>query len=216
MQTIDFLQLKDKVAQALKTGRHPFEELEAYQHPVKPDQAFIDKWAKPFYMKVLNLEEPKLQQLERLVPEITDEVILTCLGDYNWRTRRMGAYFAAIKNKTDFIDIIGTHLIKRELCCVGATYALVLAAFNNERGNQYLEIHLDYYLNRTDRDFDQGPVLTAIKYLDEVNGTSVFEKYREKWEQFLADKENLKAEVSIDFFKERIETIKRLRAGWIT
>jgi hypothetical protein len=41
--------------------------------------------------------------------EITIDVCLSLLGDFNWRTRLVGAYFAAIKGYHKLIDIIGNH-----------------------------------------------------------------------------------------------------------
>lgn len=212
MKTIDFQQLKEKVNKALANKSHPFEELEAYNHPEKPDQAFIDKWINPFYMEVNNLKESEIQKLEKLVPEINDDVILRCLGDYNWRTRKMGAYFAAIKNKIEFIDIIGVHLLKSELTYAGNTYALALSAFNNERGNQYLTIYLDYYLKRTDLYFDQSAVITALKYLDEVNCTTHFENYIEAWKEFVSSASNRMDEIPNNYIKPGIRVIESLRA----
>lgn len=210
MQTINFQQLKEKVTEALKTNSHPFEELETYKHPEKPDQAFIDKWVKPFYMKRTNFDKEDTQLLEKLMPEMDNEVILRCLGDYNWRTRSVGAYFAAIKNKQEFTNIIGTQLLKRELVFSSFSYTLALIAFNNEQGNLYLDTFLDYYLHRADRDFDQDVVMMAIKYLDEINVTSVFEKHLDNWNKFLVSAP-VQPRISTDVFKERIETIKQLR-----
>lgn len=35
------------------------------------------------------------------------KVVLKLLGDFNWRTRQTGAYFAAIQGYSEIIDIIG-------------------------------------------------------------------------------------------------------------
>lgn len=113
--------------------------------------------------------------------EITEEVILKLLGDFNWRTRLVGAYFSAIKNYQSQIDIIGVHFLKSEVCCVGHIYALILAFYNSEKAIQLLEKYLDYYLEKPELYFDQESALEAIIYLDKINNTNLFQRFEKKW-----------------------------------
>ena len=76
--------------------------------------------------------------------KITKEVVVKLLGDFNWRTRQTGAFFAAIKHFTDLTDIIGTHFLKSEVCYAGQVYAYTFASFNTETCIEYLDNCLLY------------------------------------------------------------------------
>lgn len=116
--------------------------------------------------------------------EITEEITLKLLGDFNWRTRLVGGYFSTVKNFQNQIDVIGTHFLKSEVCCVGHIYALIFAFYNNEKTNSYLHSYLKYYLTKPELYFDQEVVLEAVVYLDEINGTNIFFEYKKMWEDF--------------------------------
>jgi hypothetical protein len=102
------------------------------------------------------------------------------LGDFDWRTRSTGSYFAGIKNAVQFQEIIGIHLLKSEVCYAGSEYAITLALFNTERSVYYLNLYLEYYLTKSELYFDQGSAITALKYLDEINNTNHREKHLKK------------------------------------
>jgi hypothetical protein len=195
----------------MKVGKNPFAELIPYESETILGKPFIDKWVVPYYMELSRHDEEWFKQMEKIVPEITEEVILNNLGNSNWRNRAVGAYFVALKNRQEFIDIIGIHLIKSELTYAGRTYALVLASFNNDRGNEYLDIYLDYYLKQHNLYYDQAAVIAAIKYLDEVNGTNILNRHLAHWKEFVKDKQNWKEEINIDYFKQSIAVIGRIR-----
>ena len=116
------------------TIRHKgFNELPVYKYEVEIDQVFIEKWVKPFYFNLNRNTEEWIFKMIDLKPEITDEVILINLGDFNWRTRSTGAYFAALKGEKKFTEIIGNHLLKSEVCFAGSQYAVTLASFNTKQ-----------------------------------------------------------------------------------
>ena len=179
----------DKLNEAIRlhsagaTVRHksPFKELESYKNQIEIDQPFREKWVIPFYFDLQRNDEEWINKIVGIYHEISDEIILKNLGDFDWRTRSTGAFFAAVKDKKEFIEIIGTHLIKSEVCYAGGTYAKVLAYFNDEKGNEYLERYLEYYLKQKNLYFDQGDVFQAVKYLDEINGTNNLGKYVNDW-----------------------------------
>lgn len=215
-----------------------FNELATYENKVEIDQKFRDKWVVPFYFNLNKNDEEWINQIVRVKDEISDEIILKNLGDFNWRSRYTGAFFAAIKNKQEFTEIIGNHLVKSEVCFAGRQYAVTLVSFNSTQSVEYLNKYLDYYLLQLDLQFDQIPVARAIKYLDEVNKTEHFQKHKhnlqtyqkyqiqktkEAIKKFIKDgangmanafeghKEFWKQELDIEPIKKSIETINQIR-----
>jgi hypothetical protein len=47
--------------------------------------------------------------IKEVKSEITTDIYLSLWGDFHWRTRLVGSYFASIKGYREHIDIIGTH-----------------------------------------------------------------------------------------------------------
>jgi len=180
-----------------------FEDLKSYVNEVDITQEFRKEWVIPFYMKLGNQSAEWVQKMIQLKPQITKDVILQNLGDFNWRTRSTGSYFACIKQFTHLEDIIGTHLLKSEVCYAGARYAYTLATFNTKKSVDYLSRYLDFYLERPDLYFDQEIVIIALKYLDEVNSTSYIDKHLGSWEDF----QRLRNEQAIDNLKRLKQTI---------
>ena len=224
------------------TVRHKgrFHELPSYSNKENITLDFINKWTNPFYMKLHKTDEEWVNFIISVKPEITDEVILTNLGDFNWRTRQTGAYFAAIKDRKEFTEIIGTHLVKSEVCFAGRVYARVLASFNTEEAISYLEKYLDYYLLRKELEFDQTIVMETLAYLDKVNGTNRIARHLDNWRYFLHDRieaeqkrlEKLKSEngdpamikhlekyqrwsemIKTDWIEEQIQTIEKIKSA---
>lgn len=161
------------------TVRHmsPFDHFTSFRHGLDLSQAFIDEWVIPYYMKLRRTDADWVQTLALAKNRITDDIIEKNLGDFNWRTRQTGAFFAAITNQRTFIDIVGTHLLKSEVCYAGAIYCVVLASFNEPACVDYLNQYLDYYLAHPECFFDQTQAMEAIRYLDGINGTRHFERH---------------------------------------
>ena len=63
---------------------------------------------------------------------------------------------------------------------------MTLAIFNTKQVIDTFNQYLQYYLNRPQLHFDQGTVITALKYLDEVNGTDHHTKHLQNWINFLS------------------------------
>lgn len=179
-------------AGAIITHRGRFDHLATYSHETKVTTPFIDTWVIPFYMKLHDTDQEWIDTIVELYPEMNDEVILTNLGDFNWRTRSTGSFFAAIKNKHEFTKIIGNHLLKSEVCYAGAEYAVTLSFFNTKKSISYLNQYLDYYLLHPELYFDQREVLAALKYFDSVNGSDFLSKHLANWESMLASRKELK------------------------
>lgn len=178
----------------------PFDHLESYENANEITQSFSDEWVVPFYFELYNSSDDWIIKMAGLIEKITDEIILKNLGDFNWRTRSTGAYFCTITGKSKFIDIIGTHLLKSEVCYAGSHYALALCSFNNKKSRYYLNTYLNYYLNQVDLEFDQSFIISVIKYLDELNDTNDLEKHKNAWHIF--------KKFRIDRMKKLIEDVK--------
>ena len=54
-----------------------------------------------------------IDELGKIKNEFTKDVVKKLLGDFNWRTRQTGAYFAAINEFKEFEDTIETLLLKK-------------------------------------------------------------------------------------------------------
>jgi hypothetical protein len=201
--------LKLHVAGATVRHASPFESIAVYKNNFDLDQEFINKFVNPFYMNIPATDQDKklIDDLGKIKNEFTRDVVKKLLGDFNWRTRQTGAYFAAINEFKEFEDTIGTLLLKSEVTYAGTMYALVLANFNSKRGRDYLTTYLDYYLAKLDLFFDQKQVLTAVKYLDEINGTSDFKDYADRWDAFLTNKPHWKRDINTDSLRRDISGI---------
>ncbi|MFP5439223.1 MAG: DUF6000 family protein [Bacteroidia bacterium] len=210
----------DKIKKAIllhtsgATVRHhtPFEMLESFKNDVELSKEFIEKWVIPFYMDIGQVSETWVNKLLSVKDEITTDITKKNLGDFDWRTRQTGAFFAAIKNQTEFLDIIGIHLLKSEVTYAGKVYCEVLASFNLPESVDYLNQYLDYYLKRPELYFDQREAMEAILYLDRKNGTNHFGMHANNWKNFIKDKPYWPEEINTDSLEKQlhlIETVKQ-------
>lgn len=182
-------------------GRHitPFSDLPSHRNDTDLTVDFTKKWAVPFYMDIGKYGNKEcIEAIKNIKNEITPEVCLLLLGDFNWRTRGVGAYFAAVKGYTDLIDIIGIHLLKSELCCVDHIYTLVLTFFNTPKSIDYLNRFLSYYLTAPNLYCNPKDVIKAVLYLDKVNGTSNAGTLLANWD------------LSTEYFDEQIPVLTDL------
>lgn len=189
----------------------PFDSLQYPRNNFELTSDFLKKWALPYYMQIGSRDnEDWITGIKKIKTDITKEVLLSLLGDFNWRTRLVGTYFAAVKNYSDLIDIIGTLLLKSEVCCVGHIYSLVLAFFNTDKCVQYLNDYLDYYLTKPNLYFDQVYVMGAVVYLDKVNGTSNGDKHLENWNALKKTWTNIQEERTAEYFEAQMLRLKEL------
>jgi hypothetical protein len=166
------------------TVRHstPFDSLPDYRNTEELSVDFIKKWVAPFYMELgSSLDTNWVNEVKEIKREITPETVARLLGDFNWRTRLVGTYFAAVKGYGNFIEIIGTLLLKSELCCVGHMYVLALIFLDPEKSIAYFESYLDYYLRKPELYFDQEKVMEGLYFLDQQHQTHYLDKYRNHW-----------------------------------
>ncbi|HBV16089.1 DUF6000 family protein [Chryseobacterium carnipullorum] len=171
--------------------RSDFDHLKSHKNDFELSKEFIDQWVLPFYMEMRHTSGSWIEDMKLLKDKITEEVTLALLGDFNWRTRTVGAYLSAIKNYENQIDIIGVHLLKSEVCYAGDLYALVFAFYNNQKTIDYLNQYLDYYLQKPQLYFDQERVMETLVYLDGINGTNNYSKHLTQWEKMLQDRHEI-------------------------
>lgn len=193
------------------TVRHysPFSKLVSYTNQQELTKEFIDTWCNP-YMDVPAESDDQILKFAIAKPDITDDTVLELLGDFDWRTRQVGAYFAAITEKRHLIEIIGVHLLKSEVCYVGRIYCLALAYFNTQPCVEYLNTYLDYYLQKKDLWFDQRAAMEAVRYLDEVNHTHHYDRYYPQWLTFISNKPYWEKDIKIDNLEKDLEAIKKI------
>ncbi|MBO9199525.1 MULTISPECIES: DUF6000 family protein [Niastella] len=196
------------VAGATVRHRNPFENLEVPRNEEDLSDEYIEKWVVPFYMTHLaNADETTIKAFSEAAKEINIDIVKALLGDFNWRTRISGAFFAAINNYHELEDIIGKHLLKSEVCYAGSGYCLALATFATDKAKDYLITYLDYYLDRKDLWFDQSTTYCALEYLDK-NATA---RLTTKLNSFIIDKTNWDLEKYRSSFIDCMTTLDKIR-----
>lgn len=195
------------------TIRHKstFENLISFKNEEELTPEFIKEWAVPFYM---NLEETNQEWFELLLDakkKITKEDVIKLLGDFNWRTRQTGAFFAIINDYLDLIDIIGIHFLKSEVCYAGRIYAYMFASLNNKKSTEYLDDYLGYYLSKSELWFDQSEAMEALTYIDKINNSNLIDKHKTNWLKFIKNKPNWKAEINTENLENYIEFINKVK-----
>ncbi len=211
MDENEFEAIKRHVAGAIVQHKSPFDNLKSYKNEFELSQEFINEWVAPYYLNIGETNSEWLTKLKSIKLKITDEVIRKGLGDFNWRTRQTGAFFAAITNRVEFVDTIGVHLLKSEVTYAGSVYCKVLASFNTKSCVNYLDVYLEYYLKKPDLWFDQRQAMEAIMYLDKKNGTNLLSHYIPIWNEFIKNKPYWKQEIKIDKFEKELELIEVLQ-----
>lgn len=208
-------QIRLHSAGATVRHKYSFANLSSFQNNFELTEEFLKTWAAPFYMKIGSDNDEWIESLAKVKNKITKEITLSLLGNFNWRTRQTGAFFAAIKNYTDLIDIIGVHFLKSEVCFAGRIYAFVLASFNTPQCVEYLNLYLDYYLTKPDLWFDQKQAMEAVAYLDKINRTNYSALHLTNWIKFIENKLNWNKEINTDWIEKQINLIEivKSRAG---
>ena len=204
----DELQRQLELHSAGATVRHAglYSSLEVPSNMESPSNVFIQKWIVPFYMWGIKNPEKFIEHYSPIRHEVDLKLISKLLVWFNWRPRIVGGYFAAIEGITDATEHIGRLLLRSDVCYAADSYALALASFNTSHATDFLKKYLDYYLTRKDLWFDQHCVMSAIGYLDRINGTNDLEGYMSQWRDFIADKPNHSIEV--DWFEKQINSVR--------
>lgn len=171
---------------------------------------FFIKWVAPFYMTNPG-EDVFREHYSKLHAEISADITQQMLTEFNWRSRIVGGYFAAIKEYRNFEAQIGNLLLRSDVCYAASGYCIALAAFNSEISLQYLKRYLDYYLKQKEFWFDQSDCMAAVAFLDKKNGTTVMQDYVPSWQDFVKNKPNWSLESSIQRFAASMAAIETLR-----
>lgn len=195
------------------TVRHQsrFSELPSFNNKEALTQEFKDSWTDPFYMEIGRTDNDWINTLISVKKDITTDIIEKSLGDFNWRTRQTGAFFSAITDQPQFLDIIGTHLLKSEVCYAGGIYCQVLASFNVPKCADYLNQYLDYYLTQPNLWFDQQPAMAAILYLEKLNSTNHFDRHINNWLEFIKNKPYWDKEIKTDYLEKQLQVIQTVK-----
>ncbi|GAB4024475.1 DUF6000 family protein [Spirosoma gilvum] len=200
------------VSGATVRHRNPFENIEVPRNDAELTEEFVKKWVIPFYRTNLsNVDETLIKNFADTAKEINVKIVEQLLGDFNWRTRITGSFFAAINNYKGLEDIIGKHLLKSEVCYAGSGYCLALATFGSNNSKDYLTTYLDYYLERNDLWFDQAEAFCALQYID----ISRAENLMSKWNSFVAGKNNWSLEKFQERFNHSMSTINKINLAKI-
>jgi hypothetical protein len=195
------------------TVRHagPYSDLDAPSSTDFSDVDFFTVWVKPFYMTDLVRDQRKFRRAYASTSEAVNSSIITqLLTLFNWRTRLVGAYFAAIHTETDHCDHIGRLLLRSDVCYAGNGYALALAQFNTKNSIDYLRKYLDHYLHQHDLWFDQAVVMAALAYLDRLNATENMPSYLDQWKRFVENKPEWNLDRSVTRFDEQIQSLQSM------
>ena len=201
------------VSGATVRHRNPFEKLESYTSEREIDEDFIKKWVLPFYMVGLNSSDQFILDFKSIKSDLNIEITRQLFGDFNWRTRIVGAFFSAIENYIELEDIIGVHLLKSEVCYAGGGYCLALASFNTKNGIEYLKKYLNYYLTRKDLHFDQRVAMSALNWTDKLNGTNEMQSFLPLYQEWVSDKYSQDINQLIAHFEKQMEQLNKIKAS---
>lgn len=113
--------------------------------------------------------------------EIDVEFVRTLLSVFDWRPRLAAAYLCVVKNYVALEPLIGTLLLRSDVCYAGRGYCLALARFGTDSAVEYLRRYLAYYLTRSDLDFNQVDAMAALVCHDRVRQTAYAAEYRDAW-----------------------------------
>ncbi len=194
------------IAGATASHKSPFSKITTPSNKFPITQNFRDKWVIPFYRKRPS-EDGYLDDFANLSTDLNSTVIDTLLCDFNWRTRSVGALFAAAGRYDYSVKTIGNHLLKSEVCFAGKSYCTALSCIATEEAIDFICQYLDYYLDRKDLYYDQAEAMASLQYLDPNQS----ESFEPKWNEFIADKPNWDLNGTFNWIKKDIEAINKQR-----
>jgi hypothetical protein len=182
----------------------PFGDLETPRNEHHLTKELIEEWITPFYINSLEqLDAKAVAAFDHAAMKINQPIVAKLLGDSNWRSRIVGALFAATMGYKEFEQIIGRSLLKSESCFAGSGYCVALTTFGTDDSRNFLITYLDYYLGRKDLWFNQADAYCALEYLDKEASAQRLEK----WIEFVSDKPNWNLDRSRMIFLASIKEI---------
>ena len=159
----------------------------------------IEQFVQPHYLEFLHgnflrLDGEKrtsfIDSVRKALSEIEPDHIERLLR-IGWREQITGSWFAGLKLWSQFANPIGKLLLQSQTCYAGQGYCFALARFSNESSIAYLTQYLDKYLALRDKEYDQLWAMSALDWVDKVNGTSRAQEYLipdGRWDRFVMDK----------------------------
>jgi hypothetical protein len=173
------------------TVRHtsPYSDLKVDENAEPLDKDFIATYVSPFYLGRKDTDEFRRKYLA-ILSSIDIKLVSKLLGDFNWRPRSVGAYFAALGNMKELEDLIGKLLLRSDVCYAGNNYCLALASFSSPAAIHYLEQYLEYYLEQPDLWFDQNSAMAALSYIGTKQGKDLVTAFMPSWQRFIVNKPN--------------------------
>ncbi|MBN2375147.1 MAG: hypothetical protein JXD22_02005 [Sedimentisphaerales bacterium] len=85
----------------------PYSDLEVPSSMKTPSKDFIKKWITPFYNWGIKNPSDFIESYFPIRQEVDRDLISSLLIWFNWRSRIVGAYFAAIEGLEDTSEHIG-------------------------------------------------------------------------------------------------------------
>ena len=86
-----------------------------------------------------------------------------------------------------------------------------MAHFRTTTAIDFLNRYLAYYLTRQDLHFDQGVALSALKYIDETEGTSHEEQHADAIGKMNSTNSTLLEQVSAEVIADELSAAARIR-----
>ena len=189
----------------------PFSRLEVPIIYELPSVELRENWIRPLYF---GLDKPHVAEfIKANASSVTDELICQLLSHFDWRSKVVGAYLAALRRRSSFTEHIGRLLLRSDVSFAGAAYCLALAEFNTAEGLSFLQKYLNHYLSQVDLWFDQGAAMSAVAYLDEKNNTTILSQYTGTWNVFIESKSDWSLQKFTAFFKGNMQRLHALQAA---
>lgn len=187
-----------------------FDRLPTPINKIPSSHSFEKKWVNPYYTEISysRVTDKFTKKFLKLCKKVTPEIVARLLGDFDWRNRKMGAIFCAVKQYTQFQELISNLFLKSELCFVGYSYCVALANFDNEESVLTLKKYLNYYLHHQELEFNQYHAMQALIWLDQKNETNHHLEMIPLWEAYTGKPYD---KLSVEYFDETMQYIKYLR-----
>lgn len=218
-EEIMFDKTKDNTKESLArhvagvTVRHnsPFADLDIIENAEPLSRELITKYVVPFYLGSKDTDAFRKNYLA-LKDSINIELVSSLLGDFDWRPRSVGAYFAALGCMNELEENIGNLLLRSDVCYAGHDYCLALASFSSSQAINYLDRYLEHYLNQKDLWFDQGSAMAALAFIGTHRGEDLVTPYRAAWDAFVSNKPNWNLASSIEDFAQQMQSLNEFKA----
>ncbi len=190
-----------------------FATLEVPVLPLESVRHLYKEYVTPFYMR--NLHQFGAEEeaaFRRIRSSITDELIVTLLSDFNWRSRTTATYFAMILDRKEHLDHIGRLLLRSDVCFAGLVYCRYLAQIRTPEAIDFLNRYLAYYLVQPQLYFDQPEAVAALRHIDRLSGSKHESSHSSALAFMTAARPDFLTHVSAKSLKADLRAVDRLRS----